>query len=113
MSTQINVRLTGRKFQDNNVHAELTSLVNQLNNHLTNISGSIVARKYGVIPLGLVNGINKVFTLSEAFNSDSLVVWLGPNKQVRTDYSIKNSTITFTNAPNATVVECDYDPSKA
>jgi hypothetical protein len=110
MSVKINVRLSGRKFQDPNVHTELSSVVSQVNQHLENVSSQIVQRKYGVIPVGLVDGSNKNFSLKESFNPTSLVVWLGPTKQVSSSYKIQSRTIVFTVAPVAGVIECDYDP---
>jgi hypothetical protein len=106
----MSVRLTGRKLKDLDVHTELSSIVDQVNHHLVNITNSIPQRKYGIIPVGVVDGTNKVFTLTDKFNINSLVVWLGPTKQVKADYSVKNSTITFVTAPTAVIVECDYDP---
>ena len=108
----MNIRLTGRSFQDPNIKPELNSMVNQIAQHLSTINSQIIKRKYGVIPAGNVDGSNTKFVLPEDFNSTSLVVWLGPVKQVSTLYKVVNRTITFAVAPAAGVLECDYDPIK-
>ena len=108
----MSITLTGRSFQDPNIKPELNNMIIQMNEHISKINSSIIQRKYGIIPAGKVDGTNTKFVLPEDFTASSLVVWIGPVKQVSTLYKVTNRTIIFAVAPAAGVLECDYDPIK-
>lgn len=52
-------------------------------------------------PTGLINGSNKVFTMSQTpLENDTVEVYLNGLRQIpTTDYSVSTTTITFVTAP--------------
>ena len=99
------IRQTG-KIQDPIIKSEFDNVIKQMNDHLTAITP--VQRKYGVIPAGLVNGINKIFTLPSNFNKSTIKVYL--DTTIQFSYTLMDKRVIFNSAPSSGVVRCDYDP---
>jgi hypothetical protein len=63
-------------------------------------SGSTPTPVYNEVPTGIVDGVNKVFTLDNITVTDSLRLhWQGQRLTPVDDYVIVDDIITFTNAP--------------
>lgn len=57
--------------------------------------------RFAEIPTGTLNGTNKVFTLSHAPLTGSLVLTLNIIQTLGQDFTLSGSTITFTVAPKS------------
>lgn len=100
------IRQTG-KIQDPIIKAELDHLTKQMNDHLLAITP--VQRKYGVIPAGSIDGTNKIFTLPENFNKDTIKVYL--DTTIQFSYTLNDKRVIFDTAPSSGAVRIDYDPA--
>jgi len=68
---------------------------------IANLLGNIGMPKRNETPTGIIDGINKVFTIGETPKTDSLQLFLNSAFQTGggEDYTLVGKTITFVNAP--------------
>ena len=99
------IRTSGVKFQDPKLNIELEHIVRQVNTQLKTVANPV--RKYSIQASGLVNGINKIFTLPDNFDTSTIIVYIDSTRQM-SGYTLSDKRIIFDTAPSSGTVRADY-----